>query len=231
LHLAARGKSELDQIAAAVTEKGAQVTLREVDLANEKEVEEWLFDVDQDGGVDLLIVNAGIFGGNPAPGQIEPSHVTSKLIATNLTGAIICSNVMGEMMKRRGRGQIALLSSLAARLPSADAATYSATKAGLSAFGRALRFRLAPFGISVTVVHPGHIDTAPTRQQSGSKALMLTPQKAAEKIMNGLAAGRAEVSFPLSARALITVHNLLPVSWQVRLAQMARFGVDNSALK
>jgi short-subunit dehydrogenase len=231
LHLAARNQTELDAIAAAVTVKCKRVTACAVDLTNDEDVVGWLTRLDQSGGVDLLIINAAIFGGSPALDQLEPADVTRDLIATNLTGAIICANTMGQLMKQRGYGQIALMCSLAARMPSADAATYSATKAGLSAFGRALRFDLAPHGVSVSVVHPGHIDTAQARQQSGSKPMMVTPDKAAKKIMRGLAAGRTDISFPFAARLLIFIHNLLPVSWQTRLAQASRFVVDNATPK
>ena len=153
--------------------------------------------------------------------------VTEALIGTNLTGAIHTAHAAAAHMRARRRGHIALISSLAAKLPSADAPGYSASKAGLSAFGAALREDLAPDGIRVTLIHPGHVDTAQTDQQNGPLPLMIPPDDAARRIVAGLSGGKTDISFPPLASLWVRTLARLPWRWRARLERANRFTVTN----
>ena len=83
-------------------------------------------------------------------------------------------------MRGRQQGHIALIASLAALHPLADAPAYSASKAGLAAYGAALREMLAAEGITLSIVYPGHIDTDQAAVQHGPLPLLLMPEEAAE---------------------------------------------------
>jgi short-subunit dehydrogenase len=62
-------------------------------------------------------------------------------------------------MREARRGRIAIVSSLAAHAPIPFQAHYSATKGAIEALGLALRNELHPFGIKVSLVEPGDINT------------------------------------------------------------------------
>ena len=86
--------------------------------------------------------------------------------------------------------------SLAARSAHPSSPAYSAAKAGVEAYGLALRHSLARDGIRVSVISPGYIDTAMSRRLRARKLGMMSSEKAAKIVKRGPAANRAVISFP-----------------------------------
>ncbi len=118
--------------------------------------------------VDFLVNNAGIF----------PRHATCDLsesewrrvIDTNLGGAFHCVKYFVPLM-RDGAGAVVNISSGRALEGAANAAAYSATKAGLLGLTRALAREFAPRGIRVNALVPGVTDTAQPRQELSEEQL------------------------------------------------------------
>lgn len=110
------------------------------------------------GGLDVVVVNAGIAGGaRLGTGGFARNR---DLVETNFTGALAQIEAAMELFRGRGRGHLVLVSSLASvrGLPGTSA-VYSATKAALALLGESLRTELAGTGISVTTLRPGYIRT------------------------------------------------------------------------
>ncbi|HNI73520.1 MAG TPA: SDR family NAD(P)-dependent oxidoreductase, partial [Accumulibacter sp.] len=74
--------------------------------------------------------------------------------------------------------------------------SYCASKAGLKAYGEALRGWLAPEGIWINVVMPGYVESKMCREMPGPKPFLWSPERAAAYIRRGLARNRARISFP-----------------------------------
>lgn len=193
---------------------GATVVLKQLDICATERIEDWLDAVEQATPIDLLIANAGIFCGHGADGRMEAADEVARQIATNLTGTIATVSAVARRMKARRRGQIALVSSLAAIQPLADAPVYSATKAGLMAYGDALREYLAADRVTVSTILPGHIATGQTAVHAGRLVGVLSPERAARIIRTRLGRGRAVIAFPLALQVLVRLGRLLP--WRVR---------------
>ena len=113
--------------------------------------------VERFGGLDILINNAavGII--------VETAAMTGdqwrETIETNLSGVFYCTQAAIPYLRTRGGGWIINISSLASQNPFAGGAAYSATKAGLNAFGEALMQELRYDGIRVSTVCPGSVRT------------------------------------------------------------------------
>jgi 2-hydroxycyclohexanecarboxyl-CoA dehydrogenase len=110
------------------------------------------------GPVDVLVNNAGwdkmeLFLDN------DPA-LWDRLIAINLKGVLHASRAVLEGMAARGKGRIVSIASDAGRVGSTGEAVYSACKAGIVGFSKALARELARKGITVNVVCPGPTDTA-----------------------------------------------------------------------
>jgi len=227
LGLVARRAEPLRQVAAECEAKGAQVDLGILDVTDTSALTQWLTALDRRSPLDLVIANAGIFDGIGNDGVLETSDETRLLIRTNLEGAILTAATAAELMRQRRAGHIALVSSLAARHPLADAPVYSATKAGLSAYGEALRERLASEGIRVSVVHPGHIATAQTARQKGPLPLQMSAPGAAATVLSRLDRRATTIAFPVRLAWLIGAGRLLP--WRVRayVSRSQRFTVGD----
>lgn len=109
------------------------------------------------GGVDVLVNNAG-FG---AIGSVEdtPIDVVRDLIETNWIGSIHGCQVVLPLMRSQRHGHIILVSSIGARIATAGAGLYYATKAAVSALAESLALEVEPLGIKVTAVEPGGMRT------------------------------------------------------------------------
>jgi short-subunit dehydrogenase len=130
----------------------------------------------------------------------------------------------------RRRCHIVLIVSLAALYPQADAPIYTASKAGLAAYGEAMRELLADDGIRVSLVFPGHIATDQTERQIGRLPLMLSAVAAARLIKADLDRGRDAIVFPRRLYWMIRAGNLLPARLRYPTNRPFRFHVrrDNA---
>ena len=99
-------------------------------------------------------------------------------------------------MRQRKRGQIAFVSSLGAYRGLAISPSYCASKAGLKAYGEALRTLLKKDNIQVSVICPGFIDSDMSKRYHDNKPFMMSAQKSALKIKKGLQRNKANITFP-----------------------------------
>lgn len=107
--------------------------------------------------VDVLVNNAGIdrwgFFANTEP---EYWH---EVVNVNLLGVMSCTHAVLPGMHGRGEGAIVSVASEAGRAGSPGGVPYSASKAGVIGFTRALARESARYGVRVNAVAPGPIET------------------------------------------------------------------------
>lgn len=225
LSLLARRKGRLEEVAEAARDRGADVHCQVGDVREANAVEQWFTAADERQPVDLLIANAGIFDGIGPNNRLETSQEAEQLVATNLLGGIYAAQAALPRMMARRRGHIAFISSLAARLPAADAPSYSASKAGLVAYAEALREYLLAYDICVSTVLSGHVQTAQTELHQGPLPMILPAAEAARHIRRGLDKQRAIISLPRRASFLVGAARLLPWRLRARANAGSRFTV------
>ena len=227
LALMARHADLLAYVARQCEMRGAQVLQQTFDVADAVAMRSFVAAVEAGGPIDLAIANAGEFWGNGPKGELEPLERARSQLKTNLEGAIVFINAVLPAMRGRQQGHIALIASLAALHPLADAPAYSASKAGLAAYGAALREMLAAEGITLSIVYPGHIDTDQAAVQHGPLPLLMMPEEAADIIAQGIARRRSLIAFPKRLLWLIRLGSLLPWRLRARLQRPLRFYVSN----
>jgi NAD(P)-dependent dehydrogenase (short-subunit alcohol dehydrogenase family) len=135
------------------------------------------------GGLDILVNNAAVGI------MVEVASMTGEqwreTIETNLNGVFYCTHAAVPLMRQRGGGWIVNISSLASANPFAGGAAYSATKAGLNAFGEALMQELRYDNIRVTTVCPGSVKTGFAGSDPGSAAdWKLAPEDVARVVLD-----------------------------------------------
>ena len=114
--------------------------------------------VEQSGGIDVLVNNAGI--GYMAPlEEITPQQV-GDMFGTNIGGTIRMIKEVLPHMRAAERGHIVNVTSIAAFVSPPFLGAYAATKHAVDALGEALAGEVAPYGIHVTNVAPGTYKTA-----------------------------------------------------------------------
>ena len=111
----------------------------------------------QQGAVEVLVANAGITRDGLFLGMPEKDF--AEVIDTNLMGAVRAAKCAVQDMVKARWGRMILIGSTQAFWGSPGVTNYSASKAALAGFARALAWELGPRKITVNVVYPGLIDT------------------------------------------------------------------------
>jgi len=135
------------------------------------------------GGLDILINNAAV--GILVETALMTGDQWRETIETNLSGVFYATHAAIPHLRARGGGWIVNISSLASRNPFARGAAYSATKAGLNAFGEALMQELRYDGIRVSTVCPGSVRTGFAGSDAGAAAdWKLAPEDVAQVVVD-----------------------------------------------
>jgi NAD(P)-dependent dehydrogenase (short-subunit alcohol dehydrogenase family) len=114
--------------------------------------------VERLGGIDVVVANAGIAGVSATVATADPGAFEQVLEVKLLGVWRTVRAALPHVVERRG--YVLVTASVAAAIPTPTFAAYGMAKAGVEAFGRALRLELAPTGTAVGVAYFGAIDTA-----------------------------------------------------------------------
>jgi short-subunit dehydrogenase len=196
LILHGRDPTRLAALAREVESRAARAVPASFDLCDVTGAIEALRALSREHVIDLVIVNAGVSRGIGQGEELEDFAIARALLEVNVDGAIATVAGVLPEMRRRGAGQIALVSSLAAYVGMPITPTYCASKAALKAYGEALRGWLQPQGIQVNVVLPGFVQTPLSASFPGAKPFLISAERAAVLIRRGLERNRARIAFP-----------------------------------
>jgi len=174
---------------------------------------DWLVAFDTQHPVDLLIADAGVASVLEDLSQWETPAAIDEVIGTNLLGTINTVLPIAERMRVRGKGHIAMVSSLAALRGMAISPAYCASKSALHAWGQAIRPLLGSTGISLTMIYPGFVKSNMSDAFPASKPFLMDATQAAARIRRGLDARAATVVFPAILWFGIKLLTLLPDPW------------------
>ena len=116
--------------------------------------------VQQCGSLDILVNNAGITKDNVLLRMKEEQW--DQVMSVNLKGTFTCTKAAIRVMMRQKKGTIINVASITGLMGNAGQANYSASKAGVIGFTKAVAREYADRGITVNAVAPGFISTAMT---------------------------------------------------------------------
>lgn len=155
-HLDDGGKA--DETAAEIAARGRRVLHRSVDVADTAASRAFAQDAAATlGPLDILFNNAGMNIRKPFEAYTEAEF--DRLIAVHLKGMFFMAQAVYPAMIARGRGCIINVASQRGLKGAVNASVYSAAKAGIIGFTRALAWEAAPKGVRVNAIAPGPIDT------------------------------------------------------------------------
>jgi NAD(P)-dependent dehydrogenase (short-subunit alcohol dehydrogenase family) len=153
--LAARRRERIDELAKRLCAGGGEAIALGCDVANEQDVDRLVEGaLAHFGRVDLLVNNAGIT--EVIAAEDEPLATFERVLATNLTGAFLCSQRFGRAMLASGGGCIVNVASVLGMVGSGQVpqASYAASKGGLVNLTRELAAQWARKGIRVNALAP-----------------------------------------------------------------------------
>ncbi|MCV7301074.1 SDR family oxidoreductase [Mycobacterium barrassiae] len=196
LALCARRLDRLEELQRELLERhpGIKVAVAALDVNDHEQVPKVFNELsDELGGIDRVIVNAGIGKGAPlGSGKLWANKAT---IETNLVAALVQIETAIEMFNAAGGGHLVLISSVLGNkgVPGVKAA-YAASKAGVSSLGESLRAEYLNGPIKVTTLEPGYIESEMTAK-SASTLLMVDNETGVKAMVDAMEreAGRAAV--------------------------------------
>lgn len=201
LSLGGRDASRLEGVADLARAKGARVRTTLIDVTNAWDMEDWIVRADLETPLDLVIANAGISAGTGRSGETKAQALS--IFETNVGGVLNTVHPALAAMKKRGKGQIAIMASLAGFVGFPGAPAYGASKAAVRVYGEALRGEVAAFGVKINVICPGFVKTPMTDVNDFQMPFLMSAEKAAEIVKNGLEKNKARIAFPWPMTALV----------------------------
>ena len=209
LGLVARRTDLLGEIVSEIESFGGQALAVPGDVQDAHEVRTAADRIREAFGViDVLIANAGIGSTNDAA-ELRASEVAG-VINVNVIGAANSVAAVVPGMVTKGRGQLVVISSLAAYRGLPKSAAYCASKAAVSAFFESLRLDLKPRGIDVTIIHPGFIKTPLTAGRQAQMPFLMELNVAVEKILRAIEKKKKSYAFPWQLASVVRAGLIMP---------------------
>jgi 2-hydroxycyclohexanecarboxyl-CoA dehydrogenase len=157
---AARGK----EVERQVRDSGGSAHFVEADATSHAALTDLTRDVlDSAGRIDIAVGGVGWTAAHPFVEE-DPAY-WQKIVDLNLMSSVFLTHAVLPGMLERRSGRIILISSLAGRIGRRQRAMYSAAKAGVIGFARAVALEHAQHDITVNCIAPGATDTAQMRSQ------------------------------------------------------------------
>jgi 3-oxoacyl-[acyl-carrier protein] reductase len=164
---------------------GASIAWRPLDVRKQDQVDAFAAWVLAEAGrIDCLVNNAGL--GTFGPVYTLSGDQWREVLETNLNGAFYCIRAVAGTMKEQGSGWIFNIASLAGKSPMAGGAAYNASKYGMLGLSEAAMLDLRQFGVRVTTILPGSVDTSfgsPAKPR-GDRSWMLAPEDVAAMVLH-----------------------------------------------
>jgi short-subunit dehydrogenase len=187
LALCARRTDRLDELKDQLLQQypSIKIAVAALDVNDHEQVPKVFAELsDELGGIDRVVVNAGIGkGAKLGSGKLWANKAT---LETNLIAALVQIETALEMFNKRGSGHLVLISSVLGNkgVPGVKAA-YCASKAGLTSLGESLRAEYAKGPIKISVIEPGYIESEMTAK-SGTTMLMVDNETGVRALVDAI---------------------------------------------
>jgi NAD(P)-dependent dehydrogenase (short-subunit alcohol dehydrogenase family) len=211
----ARRHAKLVELQAEARGLDGSIIVLDGDVTNAADMEHTVAAIEyQHGSLGMAILNASVC--RPVRGDDMKREDFERSIAVNLNGVVNCLVPAVDLMKTKGHGQIAIVSSMSGYggLP-AGAAT-GATKAALISMAESLKFDLDRIGIRIQIVNPGFVPGGSAERGRTPAMSPISAQTAADEIAAGLKSPDFEIAFPKDAARKLKLLGLLPYSLYFR---------------
>ena len=194
--LVARSGGELDALARELGSRAATAT---ADVADRDQVGAAMTRLSATlGPVDILVNNAGV--GAYASMLEEAPATFERLMRVNYLGTVYATLAVLDGMVARRKGHIVNVASVAGKLGAPFEAAYSASKFAVVGMSESLAAEVHPFGVAVSLVNPGPVDTDFTKARGvpfqRSVPRPVRPERVAELVLRAVEDDRFEQTVP-----------------------------------
>lgn len=197
----------------------------QVNVVNREELRAAILDFVDGGDLDIIIANAGRSVG--AKSKTPQFSVANDIIDINVKGVLNTFEIALELMLPKKKGQLVATASVAGFMGLPGAGAYSASKAAVLKLCESYAIDLKKFGISVTAIAPGFIDTPLTQQNNHKMPFLMSSEKAARLIKSAIEKRKVLYLFPLRMKIIVTILEKMPRSWYRYLMGIKMFNYSS----
>jgi NAD(P)-dependent dehydrogenase (short-subunit alcohol dehydrogenase family) len=203
--ISARRKELLDQIA-----EDKNISSFPLDVTDDSKVQEVVSNIlGEFKGIDLCVFCSGAY--DPKLEQEINKKQIRKIMDINFFGVLNCIKAVEDYFKNKKKGQISIVSSVAAYRGLPNSTGYGPSKAALTNLTESLYFDFKKHNIRISLISPGFIKTSLTNQNTFNMPFIKTTEFAADKMYNGLTKGSAfEIHFPKELTLILKFLRILP---------------------
>lgn len=179
--------------------------MRVLDVTNADDVK---LAVEEIGTIDGVIYNAGFY--EPMRATDWDTNTALMMVDVNFTGVM---HVLGSVMPRfvsNDKGDVTLIGSLAGYRGLPASIGYGASKAALISLAETMRHDLKNTGVIIRVINPGFIKTRLTAKNTFKMPMLMTPQKAATRVVKAMQSKRFRTDFPAPFSWLLKTLSFVP---------------------
>lgn len=220
-----RDAQGLDAVAQVIADNGGKCKSMEIDLQYPENIQQVIDSIEQQSGyIDLLVNNAGFC----ITGQIsnQSAQEIDRIINVNLRSVVYLCKLFFPLLKKSTSAQVINISSALGLIGAAEQSTYSMTKFAINGFGQSLRSEWKEFGIGVTTVFPGAVNTNIVRNtvvaegsdtnrnhvQKYFDVWGMSPERAARKILRKAGRNASRVRLGMETYLIDVLTRLFPVA-------------------
>jgi NAD(P)-dependent dehydrogenase (short-subunit alcohol dehydrogenase family) len=163
------------------------------------------------GQLDLVLYCAGHY--HPMRAADFNLADARRHLQVNYEGVLFLLDALLPTLRRQGHGHLSLVASVAGLRGLPKALAYGPTKAALINLAETLYLDLHPIGVGVSLINPGFVQTPLTAGNDFAMPALLTPEQAAQAMIEGWEAGRFDIHFPRRFTLWLKLARHLPDSW------------------
>ena len=206
----ARRREQLEQLVLSCEDFPGRVHLFVGDVCCESDLKKAVsYGLSVFGRLDCVIANAGV--GFSTPGYAFDATLFHQTIDVNLNGVARTYAAVLPYFLTEKSGHFVTISSLASYRGLPCSGAYSASKAGVSAFTESMRLDLKPYGIAVSLICPGYIQTPLTDRNDYSMPFLLDCEAGVRRIYKAIRCRKALMAFPFLSAMAVRFLRFLPV--------------------
>jgi len=210
----------------AQREVGGTAIARRLDVRDEQSFAEFLqATVDEFGGLDVLVNNAGIMPVGPL--LEESGDVARRMFDINVHGVLIGTKLAVPLLTGRAGARVVNLASYAGKLPVPGQVSYAGTKAAVLAITDAARWEFESQGVGFTAIIPTFTKTELITGTTTPKSVVpIEPDDVARAIQRAIENGDDEIYVPKALKPFGRALGMLPRRWHNAIHR--RLGTDRA---
>ena len=161
------------------------------------------------GNVDICVFSTGTW--NPKKEKEIDVEQIEDVMKVNFFGTLNCIKSVEKYFKKKGNGQISIVSSIAGYRGLPNSTGYGPSKSALNNLAESLYFDFKRYGVRISIISPGFIKTPMTDKNDFKMPFLKTVDYAADKIYEGLINSKKfEIDFPKQLTLILKLFKIMP---------------------